>query len=227
MDYRHELKFQVSDLELQMIRYRLKPLMQADIHQKEDAYTVRSLYFDDLYDSCMRENEDGVDNRRKYRIRIYNGSDKVIKLEKKIKIRGMTRKVSCEISRADCLTYMSGKAIGLRADHSDLEKELYAEMKMCGMHPVSIVEYERTAFVESKGNVRITFDRNISASEKAEEFLDQRISQVPVLPMGVHVLEVKYDELLPEYISQVLETGMLQRSSFSKYWYSRNYKNFK
>lgn len=227
MDYRHELKFQVSDLELQMIRYRLKLLMQADIHQDEDAYTVRSLYFDDLYDSCMRENEDGVDNRRKYRIRIYNGSDRVIKLEKKIKIRGMTRKVSQEISRTDCLTYMSGKAIELGADHSDLERELYAEMKMSGMHPVSIVEYERTAFVEPKGNVRITFDRNIGVNEKMEEFLDQDISPVPVLPMGVHVLEVKYDELLPEYISQVLETGGLQRSSFSKYWYSRNYKNFK
>lgn len=227
MDYRHELKFQVSDVALQMIRYRLKPLMQADIHQDEDAYTVRSLYFDDLYDSCMRENEDGVDNRRKYRIRIYNGSDRVIKLEKKVKIRGMTRKMSQEISRADCLAYTSGKTIELGAETSELERELYAEMKMSGMHPVSIVEYERTAFVEPKGNVRITFDRNIGVTEKMEEFLDQRISLVPVLPTGVHVLEVKYDELLPEYISQVLETGGLQRSSFSKYWYSRNYKNFK
>lgn len=226
MDYRHELKFQVSDVELEIIRYRLKPLMQVDIHQEEDSYTVRSLYFDDLYNSCMRENEDGVDNRRKYRIRIYNGNDTVIKLEKKIKIRGMTRKVSEEISKTDCLTYMAGRTIELEADASDLEKELYAEMKMSGMHPVSIVEYERTAFVEPKGNVRITFDRNIGVTEKVEEFLDQNISQIPVLPAGVHVLEVKYDELLPEYISQVLETGRLQRSSFSKYWHSRNYKNF-
>lgn len=227
MDYRHELKFQVSDLELQMIRYRLKLLMQADIHQDEDAYTVRSLYFDDLYDSCMRENEDGVDNRRKYRIRIYNGSDSVIKLEKKIKIRGMTRKVSQEISRADCLAYMAGRTIELGAETSELEKELYVEMKMSGMHPVGIVEYERTAFVEPNGNVRITFDRNIGVTEKTGGFLDQDISPVPALPTGVHVLEVKYDELLPGYLSQVLETGGLQRSSFSKYWYSRNYKNFK
>lgn len=226
MDYRHELKFLVSDAELEIIRYRLKPLMRSDMHQKEGAYTIRSLYFDDFYDSCMRENEDGIDNRRKYRIRIYDGSDEVIKLEKKMKCRGMTRKVSTEISKADCLTYMSGRPAQLRPDSSELSKELYAEMKMKGMHPVSIVEYERTAFVEKRGNVRITFDRNISACERVGDFLEKRLQAVPLLDKSRHVLEVKYDELLPEYLSRVLEMGTLQRTAFSKYYYARNYKNF-
>ncbi len=226
MNYRHELKFMVSDAELQVIRYQLQPLMQMDIHQKEGSYMVRSLYFDDLYGSCMRENEDGVDNRRKYRIRIYDGNDTVIKLEKKIKVRGMTRKISREISRADCLAYMEGAAVGGEAERSNLEKELYAEIKMNGMHPVSIVEYERTAFTEPKGNVRITFDRNIGGSEQIEDFLKDDFLPVPVLPKGCHVLEVKYDELLPGYLQGVLEMGNLQRTSFSKYWYSRNYKNY-
>lgn len=225
MNYRHELKFQVSDRELEVLRYRLKPLMHMDVHQKKESYSIRSLYFDDYYDSCMRENEDGVDNRRKYRIRIYDGMDTIIKLEKKIKCRGMTKKVSTEISRGDCLCYMEGRAPDIRADSSFLEKEFYTQVKAMGMKPVSIVEYERTAFVEPRGNVRITFDRNISGSEQIQDFLEEKISVIPLLRKGSHVLEVKYDELLPQYIAQVLEVNTLQRSSFSKYYYARNYKN--
>ncbi|MDE7333550.1 MAG: polyphosphate polymerase domain-containing protein [Lachnospiraceae bacterium] len=225
MDYRHELKFLVSDGELEIIRYRLKPLMRQDSHQQAESYRVRSLYFDDLDDSCMQENEDGIDNRRKYRIRIYDGRNDVIKLEKKMKYRGMTRKISRRISREDCLVYMSGKAGRLQPGAGELEKELYTQIKIYGMHPVSVVEYERTAFVESRGNVRITFDRNISGSGNIQGFLGEKFQGVPLLPAGRHVLEVKYDEMLPQYISGVLETGSLQRTSFSKYYYSRNYRN--
>lgn len=225
MEYRHELKFPVSDAELEIIRYRIRPLMQTDFHQKEGVYTVRSLYFDDLYDSCLRENKNGEDNRRKFRIRIYNGNDEIIKLEKKIKFRGMTKKEDAEISAEDCLIYMSGKLPRLHDKSSDLERELYAESRMNGMRPVCIVEYERTAYVEKKGNVRITFDRNISGSERTEAFLNREISGVPLLPGGQHVLEVKYDELLPEYISEALNLGILHRTSFSKYYYARNYRN--
>ncbi len=225
MDYRHELKFLVSHRELEIIRYRLKPLMRQDSHQQAQSYRVRSLYFDDYEDSCMRENEDGVDNRRKYRIRIYDGSDKVIKLEKKMKYRGMTRKISGRISREECAAYMSRRMTKLKPDAGELEKELYAQIKISGMHPVSVVEYERTAFVEPRGNVRITFDRNISGSENIQGFLEEKYEGVPLLPTGQHVLEVKYDELLPQYIAGVLETGALQRTAFSKYYYSRNYKN--
>lgn len=223
MEYRHEMKFLVSDAQLELVRSRLKVLMHPDIHQKTGGYTVRSLYFDDHYNSCMRENEDGIDNRKKYRIRIYDGDDRVIKLEKKMKFRGMTRKMETDISRQECLCYMSGSPPALRSSDSRLKKEIYGEIKAGGLHPVVIVEYDRSAFTESRGNVRITFDRNISGCRDTDTFLDKEIRRVPLLPKGSHVLEVKYDELLPEYISQALNLGTLQRSSFSKYWYSRNY----
>lgn len=225
MEYRHELKFQVSDIELEIIRYRLLPLMKTDCHHSNGTYRVRSLYFDDLRNSYMQENEDGIDNRKKYRIRTYSGGDDIIRLEKKMKYRGMTKKDSTEISIEDCQAYMSGKAVPIRPSQSLLEKEIFAEIKARGMKPVSIVEYERTAFTEPRGNVRVTFDRNISGSEQTEGFLEETINLIPLLPKGQHVLEVKYDELLPEYIVKMLEVGTLQRTSFSKYYYSRNYKN--
>ncbi|MDO4302924.1 MAG: polyphosphate polymerase domain-containing protein [Bacillota bacterium] len=221
MDYRHELKFPVSDMELELIRYRLRPLMKQDIHQKQGMYTVRSLYFDDYYDSGMRENEDGIGNRQKFRIRIYNHDDSVIKLEKKEKYRGMVRKEGVFISREDCFSYMNGTVRKLCKDSPGTEMELYAQIKTRGMHPVSIVEYERTALVEPRGNVRITFDRNISGSNQVNNFMDERLAMVPLLPAGIHILEVKYDQLLPQYIYEALNMGTLQRSSFSKYYYSR------
>ena len=90
------------------------------------------------------------------------------------------------------------------------------------MEPKVIIAYERTAFVHPSGNVRITFDRNIMASRNREEFLEDRVSgMVPVLPAGMHVLEVKYDEFLPDTIAQQLEIGKLRKTAFSKYYLGR------
>lgn len=225
MEYRHELKFLVTDVDLEVLRYRLKVIMKPDSHQNGAAYTIRSLYFDDLNNSCLKENEDGIDNRYKYRLRIYNGSDSVIKLEKKSKTRGMTRKISVKVASEDCRSYMEGKWIPFTEDTSNLEKEFRAKMRGEGVRPVSIVEYERTAFIEPVGNVRVTFDRNICGSDRVGDFL-WKPSLVPLLPKGQHILEVKYDELLPEYIAGCLELGSLQRTAFSKYYYARTYKNF-
>lgn len=88
MKFRHELKFLVSDQEIAILKNRFMHVLQSDFHQKEDYYVITSLYFDDDNDSCLRENKYGVDNRCKYRLRLYNHSTDVIKLEKKLKQEG-------------------------------------------------------------------------------------------------------------------------------------------
>ena len=87
------------------------------------------------------------------------------------------------------------------------------------MKPKIIVAYERTAYVHPSGNVRITFDRNIMGSRELNSFFDGHLSGlIPVLPTGYHVLEVKYDEMLPDVIAKQLEIGNLRRTAFSKYY---------
>lgn len=221
MNYRHELKFFVTDKELEVIRYRLQPLMRSDTHQNGNSYMVRSLYFDDFQNSCKMENEAGIGNRRKFRIRIYNGDDTLIKLEQKIKYWDRVRKEAVLISKEDCLAYMNGNIRGPSDNCSKTESALYVRMKVKGMRPVCIVEYERTAWVEPRGNVRITFDKNIGGSSKAEHFLDERISLMPLLSTGIHILEIKYDTIFPQYLYEVLNAGTYQRCSFSKYYYAR------
>ena len=200
---------------------RLKNVMSQDIHQEGDCYEIRSLYFDDFWDRCLEENEAGVDKREKYRIRIYDPKSNVIHLEIKEKNRGLTKKRACDLSREECLSVMEGE-LPLNIDGRAPLNSLKLQMRCNGMEPKVIIAYERTAFVHPSGNVRITFDRNIMASRCCEDFLEDRVSgMVPVLPAGMHVLEVKYDEFLPDTIAQQLEIGKLRKTAFSKYYLGR------
>lgn len=200
---------------------RLKNVMSQDIHQEGDCYEIRSLYFDDVWDRCFDENEAGVDRREKYRIRIYDPRSDVIHLEIKEKNNGLTKKRSCDLSREECLQIMEG-SLPLKLDGRAPLNTLQMHMRCTKMEPKVIIAYERTAFVHPSGNVRITFDRNIMASRCCEDFLEDRVAgMTPVLPAGLHVLEVKYDEFLPDAIAQQLEIGKLRKMAFSKYYLGR------
>ncbi|MBE6895371.1 MAG: polyphosphate polymerase domain-containing protein [Ruminococcaceae bacterium] len=221
MEFRVENKYLVTDADLAVIAARLKAVMKQDIHQTGDCYTIRSLYFDDINDNCLKENEDGVDQRKKYRIRIYDPKGDFIRLEIKEKQRSVTKKYSCRITREECDMIMNG-TMPLAFDSRKPLNELKLQMRCAKMVPKAIIEYERTAFVHPVGNVRITFDRNISASRYCDSFFDAKPhSPVPVLPSGMHVLEVKYDEFLPDFIAKQLEISILRQTSFSKYYLGR------
>ena len=114
MYYRNEWKYLVTDADLAVLGARLKVLLPMDSHQTGSSYAIRSLYFDDLRNSCLRENEAGVDDRRKYRLRLYNGSAERIQLEIKEKLHGKTHKSSCLVSAGECREIMAGRlpAIG-------------------------------------------------------------------------------------------------------------------
>ena len=172
-----------------LLAARLNTVMSPDIHQEGDCYEIRSLYFDDAWDRCMDENEAGVDQREKYRIRIYDPRSDVIHLEIKEKNRGLTKKRSCDLSREECTAILDGE-LPLTLDRRAPLNCLKTQMRCTRMEPKVIIAYERTAFVHPSGNVRITFDRNIMASRCREEFLEDRVSgMTPVLPAGMHVLD--------------------------------------
>ena len=221
IQFRVEKKYLVSDMDLALLRARLSAVMTQDVHQTGEFYTIRSLYFDTFDDACMEENESGVDMRRKFRIRLYDPASEVVRLEIKDKIHGYTRKLSCPLSRAECESIMAGDTSSMLGSRAPLNA-LHLQMHTVHMRPKAIIEYERTAFVHPTGNVRVTFDKNIAASRMLDDFLSPHVDgYVPLLPSGMHVLEVKYDELLPDFIAQALELGTLQQCAFSKYYLGR------
>ncbi len=222
MEYRVEQKYLVSEGQLLFLQKQLEAYMEYDkFHPDGTPYTIRSVYFDDLFDSCLQENEDSTDYREKFRIRIYEKEFSVIHLECKSKVHGFIKKQKEDLSYEECRQYIENAIPLFGIEDGFLKKKLYALATANHLQPVQIVEYERTAFVEKRGNVRITFDRNICGTSQVGTFFDEILPAVPVLPTGMHILEVKYDEFLPDYLRNVLNTIPLRRLSFSKYFYTR------
>lgn len=222
--YRHELKYICTAAQLAMIQGRIHHLISLDSHVGEDGmYQIRSLYFDDYYDRCYYENENGTDPREKFRIRIYNGSADRISLELKKKERGKTLKISCPLTEEQCRVLMKGEVLPEDPGYPPVLQKLLLLMKTTLMRPKIIVEYDRVPYVYRLGNVRITLDKNISSSSAIDTFLDKEIHKRPIMPAGQHVLEVKFDEFLPDYIYQALQLKNLRQTAFSKFYLCRRF----
>lgn len=222
--YRHEFKYLCTDAQLAMLEVRLMGIMQKDIHTGPDGrYLIKSLYFDDIDDRCFMENEDGTAPREKYRIRIYNNDPGRISLECKRKENDKINKISCLLTKAQYDWLVFEKDSGQIDELPELAKKLLI-LKMCSkMEPKVIVSYERVPYVYKNGNVRITFDRNITSSCKIEDFFRENAGKRLVLPSGQQLLEVKYDEYLPDHIYHALSLADMPRIAFSKYYLCRKY----
>lgn len=222
--FRHELKYVVSSAQLSLLKNRVQNLLTLDSHTSDSGiYNIRSLYFDDYHDSCMRQNEDGTDPREKFRIRIYNHSASHIRLECKRKERGKTHKTSCKLTLEQTRLLMRGKPIGDIAGQPPLLQKLTCKMLTQGFKPKVIVEYDRVPYVYKNGNVRVTFDTNISSSTDIEHFLDENITKRPVMPVSKNLLEVKYDEYIPDFIYNNLQLQNLTQTAYSKYYICRKF----
>lgn len=225
--FRHEYKYLCDKTQNMLLKMRAKGLLQEDKYTKTQGYYyVRSLYFDTIDHQCCQENENGNDKRNKYRIRIYNGNCERIVLERKSKERQMTSKTSCPISEDICRKLMGNQRVQIMEDMSEVQKKLLLEMQLKAMQPVVIVEYQRFAYVEKNGNVRITFDENIGSSKEINKFLEKQVITRPILKSGQSVLEVKWDAFLPSYIKEHMQMETLQWSSFSKYYLCRKYNTY-
>lgn len=221
--FRNELKYICSEGELIQLQSRVQMLCEADAHAgPEGIYNIRSIYFDDLQNRYFVENENGTDPREKFRIRTYNASDSRITLECKKKERSMTHKDSCQLSKEQYQKILEGSLSASHVNSTLLEK-FYLLQEQRHLQPKVIVAYARTPFVYTFGNVRITFDRNIGSSTDLSAFFDPYLPVRPILPLGKNILEVKYDELLPNFLYEAMNLGSLRQTTFSKYYLCRKF----
>lgn len=221
--FRNELKYICSEGELMLLQNRIETLCHPDPHAGADGtYQIRSVYFDDHQNRYFYENENGIDPREKFRIRIYDASQSRITLECKKKEKGMTHKDSCPLALEQYYKILEGNLLPSPDAHELLCRFLSIQQQM-HLEPKVIVAYERTPYVYDFGNVRITFDKNIGSTTDFQAFFDPYLPLRPVLPMGKHVLEVKYDELLPNFLYDAMNLGSLQRTTFSKYYLCRKF----
>ena len=197
--------------------------MELDPHTPESGrYLIHSLYFDDYKDTSVYTTDSGLSKRFKWRIRYYGDDLSYIVLEKKEKLESRCHKKSCKLTLDEYESIVSGNINELVYDtKKDLIKELAVDMLTKDYRPKVIVDYERIAYVEEITNVRITFDMKICASYELDEFLTGDYTKFYVLPSGINVLEVKFDDILPSYIRNIVESYGFKQGSFSKYYYCR------
>ena len=223
---RHELKYFISPAEMSVLRGILTPAMQLDPNGNENnEYHIRSLYFDTINDDALNEKIAGVGNRKKYRIRIYNFQDKVIKLECKSKYGDLISKQSVTIPRELADQLIAGDPEGLQRMRHPLLHDMFREMRTNLLRPAVIVDYTREAYIHPAEEVRITFDKTLRTGLYSHDMFNKDIPTYPVFDDPVEILEVKYDEFLPSYIQSILSGITAQRSAISKYTHCRRYEN--
>ena len=224
MKFRHELKYLCSLAEIEMLRVRLSAVMSKDRHVLDTGkYHIRSIYFDDMYDTCFHDNAAGVSPREKWRIRIYNNSDQRITLESKKKEYGMIQKHACPLTMQQFEALVAASALNAGSDQPALLNRFCFLQKEYALRPKVIVGYDRTPFVCPLGNVRVTLDTHIYSSPDIQGFFNENLRRRPILPVNTHLLEVKYDEFIPDHIFRTIQMTNMQLSTFSKYYLCRKY----
>lgn len=225
--FRHELKFYVNYHQYYLIRHRLRLLLKHDDHANDKGeYHIRSVYFDDIENKALQEKQAGIENRHKFRVRMYNKSDSVIHFEKKIKRNTFIAKEKVAITRQTLDRLLVNDYTVLENTDSPLLREAYYEMKNGLLRPKVIVDYVREAFIAKTGNVRITFDKDLRTGLNNVDPFDPNLRPVKALDEPLYILEVKYDEYIPNYIRDALQLNGLQRQAASKYTICRKYMKF-
>ena len=217
---RHEEKHQVNLREALVLSRRLEKLFPRDPHAgPEGSYQVVSLYYDDPYDTALRQKLDGVDRREKFRLRYYGEEPAFFKLEKKYKVKGLCGKGACGLSREEGERLLRGDSAFLLEKEEPLAREFYAKLRR-GLAPKTVVRYTREAFLYAPGNVRVTLDGDIRAGAPERFLIPQKL--LPALG-GLAVVEVKYDAFLPEIVKLAVQVPNRQGTACSKYALCRRY----
>jgi len=225
--YRHELKYVISAGEHAILSHRLRMTMAQDAHAAQNGgeYHIRSLYFDDPFDSAVQEKVDGIEVRDKFRIRIYNHSDKTIKLERKHKNGPYIQKSSLSLSRQECDALTAGDYGFLLKRPEPFAGQMYGIMKLKQLKPKVLVDYDREPYVFPVEDVRITFDKDIRTGLRSTDLFNPNVPMYAVSELrNCMILEVKFNEYLPQYIQTLIQMGAAQRTAASKYLFCRQYE---
>lgn len=215
MILRHEKKFVIHPIEAITFQKRLQHILKQDIHAGPSGYSIRSLYFDNPYLKAYVQNIDGDIERAKYRIRVYNQDFSKIKLERKSKNNLMTGKESASLSLEEVERILK-RDIEFLKGREGLYLDFYNAMTKELVKPKVIVEYRRIPYIYDSSSVRVTFDHNIVASHKVDDFL--RPKEIDGLKQKeMVVMEIKFNDALPYFIRNMLQFANSSQIACSKY----------
>lgn len=216
--FRTEHKYYVHIHDYVSLHHRVSSLLTMDRNSVgPDGYQIRSLYFDSPHDHALHDKNNGVFKRDKYRIRTYNGSDSYIALERKSKRGEYVCKESVPLSRGEYDSVLVGDYECLSGRENGLLQDFYSALSHRAYRPTAVVDYWREAYIYEYGNVRITFDKRLSAGINTYDIFDRNLVLEEVIPIPRTIMEVKFDSFLPDHVRQIVQPDNHIRSSISKY----------
>ena len=221
---RQERKFLISLSQRTRFAGQLDALLHQDQHNTDllqGGYRVRSLYFDTLNDRDFYAKIDGVEQRRKLRLRIYHPEDETAFLEMKQKQGANQLKRSLPVSREDAEQLIQGNYKPLLHYREDFAAECYAILNREHYRPKTVVEYRRKAYVLPENSIRITLDSDIQANEFRYDIFDPQLALAPALDPWKTILEVKYNHFLLTYVRDIIRSCNQSELSVSKYCMAR------
>ena len=209
---RTELKYRLSK---EQVAYFESKILE---HMEVDAYgltSIASLYYDTPDYRLINRSIEKPKFKEKLRLRSYGlaKKDSPLFLEIKRKNDGIVYKRRAKVNQAIMDEYIShSKGIG----DSQIERELHAFLRNYGvLEPKYLIVYDRVAYFEKDGDLRITIDHN---PRYRTDDLDLQTSMegTPLLEEGEAILEVKVQHSLPLWLSEILSKGKIYQTSFSK-----------
>ena len=222
MQFRHEVKHEISNHDMLILRPRLRAVMKPDAHAVNGQYLIRSLYFDNFDDKALREKLDGIMTREKFRIRLYNHDTSMIRLERKFKHCGLGYKNTAILTPQQAQAIADGDVEWMANYDNDLIRTFYSRIRNESLRAKVIVDYIREPFLFAPGNVRVTLDYNIRTGMSCTDFLNPDCVTIPIMNSPC-VMEVKWDNYLPDVIRDIIQLEGRRSAAFSKYAASRMY----
>lgn len=212
---RTEKKYYLPAVRQSPLLSALSMHMKPDHHSGENGYLVRSLYFDSLFDQDLQDKIDGLELRKKIRLRLYDPQQRQVKLEIKQKQGAAQQKHSMWISRELAQQLICGTYGGLLETGSSLGTELYTLLE-CGLYrPKCLVEYDRMAFWDETNDTRVTLDSGLRVSRDVQSFFSDAPNFVPVF--AGTILEVKYNRFLLSFVKNIVNRANASETAISKY----------
>lgn len=220
---RKELKYLINASQYGFISNVFDGVLIPDKNNGAFGYKIRSLYFDTPFNKDFYERVDGIENRKKIRLRTYDVDSPKVKLEVKRKFGTSQRKDSLVIDREDAQKLIECDYEVLLKYDNKVANTIYNIMKIDYYRPVVLIEYRRKAFIHTTNSIRITLDSEICSNEIQLDFFNKDAVLYPLFDYDTKVLEVKYDKFLYRWISDILASCDVKQQSVSKYSLSRSF----
>jgi hypothetical protein len=222
---RFELKYLITLQQAERFKSALRAYLVPDEHGNNNGcYAVSSLYYDSPGFRCYWEKLDGLKVRRKLRIRWYETGEVLTEetpvfLEIKQRVDRVTQKRRAILSYGDALRLCNDRQIPDHApDDEAIIEEVFVFLWQYNPRPASIVRYDRQAFIGTDYDIglRVTFDTSLSFQSHPLH-LHEQPSGLPMLRANLVVMEVKVNERIPYWLTEMIAAHNLQLIRFSKY----------